>query len=260
MSYLFRDGVSSLLKTKRWRVAALCGLMAACLPAFADVHYVTRLHWNGDAIFEGWVSGTNGRFEVKNSYDPSFPEGSVIFTRDGGNVAYLYSPQSSECVKTTPDQLVTFKRDQINHMHITADGLKVERLADEDAPPMFGYRTHHYRLRISVTMHVPSGPSDQDYVVMVEEDYWTAPDVHEQAPNLASFTNGSTGIALLDDAITAELAKAEGFPLKRLVAATSILGGQSSDMGQTAVTVTDFGVVAVDKTLFDLPKSCEDAQ
>lgn len=240
--------------------AAFAALLAVGAPVRADLHYTTQMQWNGGAIFEAWVSGADGRFEIKRSVDPSFPEGAVIFTREGGNTAYLYSPQSSECIKMSSDQLVDFKRSQIRKMHITADDLKVERIADEDAPAMFDLKVHHTRLRISATMHVPAGPNTQDYTIAVEEDMWTAPDIHDQAPNLAVYTNSTTGIPLLDDGITTELTKIQGFPLKRLVAATSILGSQSSDMGQTAIVVTDFAQVAVDKSLLELPKGCGEAQ
>ncbi len=188
--------------------AAFAGLLAISAPARADLHYTTQMQWNGGAIFEapGSAAPTAGS-EIKRSVDPSFPEGAVIFTREGGNIAYLYSTQSSECIKMSSDQLVDFKRTQIRKMHITADDLKVERIADEDAPAMFDLKVHHTRLRISATMHVPAGPSTQDYVIAVEEDMWTAPDIHDQAPNLAVYTNSTTGIPLLDDGITAELAK-----------------------------------------------------
>jgi hypothetical protein len=241
-------------------IALLCILLSAGAPAFADVHYTTQMHWNGDAIFEAWISGSNGRFNIKRSSDPSFPPGAIIFTRDGGNTAFLFSSDSSDCLKMTSDQLVDFKRNQIKKIHITADTLKVEHLAEEDGPEMFNIKTHHSKLRISVIMHVPNGSSVLDYVLAVEQDYWTALDVHEQAPNLAVFTNSTTGVALLDDAVSAELAKLPGFPLKRLVAATSSVYGQTSDMGQTSVIVTDFNAADVDKTLLDLPQSCSDAQ
>jgi hypothetical protein len=241
-------------------VALLCILLTACAPAFADVHYTTQMHWNGDVIFEAWISGSNGRFNIKRSSDPSFPPGAVIFTRDGGNTAFLFSSESSDCLKMTSDQLVDFKRNQIQKIHITADTLKVEHLAEEDGPEMLSLKTHHSKVRISVMMHVPNGSSALDYVVAVDQDFWTAPDVHEQAPNLVVFTNSTMGIALLDDAVAAELAKLPGFPLKRLLVQTTSLQGQFSDTAQTSVEVTDFDTAVVDKTQLDLPKSCSDAQ
>lgn len=256
---LRRPTSSRAAKHRRTAVALLCSVLIACAPALADVHYVAEMHWNGDTIFEAWVSGKNGRFEIKDSSDPSYPPGAVVFTQDSGTTGFLYSPESTDCLALSASQLLEFRRDQIRRTRMTAENISVEPLTDEDGETMFGLKTHHVRLRIGVTTHVPYGQQIITAVVSVVQDYWTATDLHEQAPNLALLTNTSTGLQVLDDAISGELAKYPGFPLKRMIAMTSIQDGQTMNLGQSSFAISALTAGDVDASQFTLPSTCQNA-
>jgi hypothetical protein len=194
------------------------------------------------------VQVTQGKFEIEHSGNPLLPSGSYLLTKNGGATLQLVHPKT----KTYQDLDIKSMAALAQHAaNVTFANPKVQKVLDEDGPKILEYPTRHCKLLISYSI-MGTGPITE---VTVEEEVWICQKFNDIALGvMAKFTDFKTGNQLIDDLMTVEKAKLQGFALKSIVTTTTKNPGKNTPVsGKVETEITDIKETNIDASVFQVP-------
>ena len=144
-------------------------------------------------------------------------------------------------------------------MKINFESPKIEKLLDEDGGTVAGLPTRHYRYRTSYTVKV-NMPGARPISTVVEEDIWATQQLADPALKVwLKQEPPTTGDSQVDEMIRAEMAKAEGFPLKR-VTVTRTVDALGEHTNRSEMDVLELKRVQVPAKEFLIPRGYVEVQ
>ncbi|MGA1998947.1 MAG: DUF4412 domain-containing protein [Terriglobales bacterium] len=227
--------------------------------AFAGVEFVaqTRSDGGGDVTVHAYVSGVRAKVVFVESQADDYAVGDYMLSPDEGKTLYLISPATKTYTKYDVQAMMAGMGGMVQGMRgmmkVNFESPKIEKLLEEDGGLLAGLPTRHYRYRTSytVSMHITGA---KKVSTVMEEDIWTTDKLVDPALKVwLKQEPPSTGDEQVDKMIRAEMAKVEGFPLKRVtVTRTSDAGGEHSSRSE--MNVLQVKQVRVPEAEFAMPR------
>ena len=164
---------------------ALLVIAGLAAPARAGVHYTATTKVVGaqggrDTSVEGWVDADRAKVVIDKSGNPLMPEGSYLLTADGGKTLYLVNPEEKTYGELDLGALMGTMGTMMNAMgpllKVNVSNHKVEKLAEEPGPSMFGHATTHYRFHTAYDVSVKVLMMNRASHVDTTTDAWTTAD------------------------------------------------------------------------------------
>jgi hypothetical protein len=247
-------------------VAALALVAATAAPAGAGIHYksVTTTSSQGQEntiAVEGWVDGPAAKVQFYESANPVMPAGTYLVTRDGGETLLLVNPEERTYAEWNLDAMLQTLGGMMRAMgpmlKFEVSDVEVSKLAEGPGPEMLGLPTTHAKYRTTYGMKVKVMGMGRETLVDRVQDIWTTDALSD--PGLGVWLRkrpAATGDPQLDQMITAEMQKVQGFPLKSLeVSTTTAKNGKSESESRTTTEVTDLErEVSIPASTFEVPE------
>lgn len=196
------------------------------------------------STFNVWASGSNAKFSLSESDDPSFPAGVSIIALKGGELMEVILPEKQVVMELTRTQYRKFMRGQAEAHGIDIDNSRVEEVVvDADGGFVAGIQTRYFKLKISGD----ATEDGQHLALIANEEFWTAPALPNPAPSLDMLTQQVSGVDKIDALL--DYKKPNGYPLKRVVELTE--NGQF--IGKSRIEVTKIFQGPVSESVFEIP-------
>jgi hypothetical protein len=229
---------------------------AYCL---AGVEFVaqTRSDGGGDVTVHAYVSGVRAKVVFIESQADDYAIGDYMLSPDEGKTLYLISPTTKTYTKYDVQAMMAGMGGMVQGMRgmmkVNFESPKVEKLVEENGGRIAGLPTRHYRYRTSytVSMHLTGTKKVSN---VIEEDIWATDQLVDPALKVwLKQPPPTTGDEQVDKMIRAEMAKVEGFPLKRVtVTRTSDANGEHSTRSE--MNVLEVKQVRVPLAQFAMPR------
>lgn len=205
-----------------------CIVLLLLSSAFAGVRFEAVTRGDSglvDAHVRAVVSGSNIRVEYLEGSAVA-DAGEYMLSHDGGKTLYWVEPATRTYSKFNTDAMMAAMGTMVQGvraLHVRFQAPKVEKLLEEDGGLVAGMPTRHYRYRTTYTATAESLGMVKTSTNTVEEDIWCSSALTD--PGLGAWLNkqpAKTGDAQFDSIIAAEMAKVQGFPLKRITVTRSV--------------------------------------
>ena len=205
---------------KQWLLG--CLVLLASAYCFAGVEFVaqTKSDGGGDVTVHAYVSGVRAKVVFVESQADDYAVGDYMLSPDEGKTLYLVSPVTKTYTKYDVQAMMAGMGGMVQGMRglmkVNFESPKIEKLLVEDGGLVAGLPTRHYRYRTSytVSMHITGA---KKVSTVLEEDIWTTDRLVDPALKVwLKQEPPTTGDEQVDKMIHAEMAKIEGFPLKRV--------------------------------------------
>jgi len=242
---------------KQWLLG--CLVLLASAYCFAGVEFVaqTKSDGGGDVTVHAYVSGVRAKVVFVESQADDYAVGDYMLSPDEGRTLYLVSPVTKTYTKYDVQAMMAGMGCMVQGMRglmkVNFESPKIEKLLEEDGGLVAGLPTRHYRYRTSytVSMHITGA---KKVSTVLEEDIWTTDRLVDPALKVwLKQEPPTTGDEQVDKMIHAEMAKIEGFPLKRVtVTRTDDARGEHSTRSE--MDVLQVKQVAVPEAELAMPK------
>jgi hypothetical protein len=186
-----------------------------------------------------------------------------MLSPDEGKTLYVISPTTRTYTKYDVGAMMSGMGGMVQGMRgamkITFESPKIEKLVDEDGGTVAGLPTRHYRYRTSYTVSM-NMPGTHKISTVVEEDIWATEQLADPALKVwLKQEPPTTGDAQVDQMIRAEMAKAEGFPLKRITV-TRTVDALGEHTNRSEMDVLELKQVQVPDKEFAMPRGYTEVQ
>jgi hypothetical protein len=238
----------------------ICSFLAiTAITASAGVEFVaqTKSDGGGDVTVHAYVSGVRAKVVFVESQAEAYAVGDYMLSPDEGKTLYLVSPATRTYTKYDVQSMMAGMGGMVQGirglMKVNFEFPKIEKLLEEDGGLVAGLPTRHYRYRTSymVSMHITGAKKAS---TVIEEDIWTTDKLVDPALKVwLKQEPPSTGDEQVDKMIRAEMAKIQGFPLKR-VTVTHTEDAQGEHTTRSEMDVLRVKTVVVPPTAFAIPR------
>lgn len=221
---------SSSLRILLGLVLALC----LAVPAIAGIVFTQEIRGEGEAAeFQNMTMRTSidtggAKMEILASGNPIMGAGNYILIQADADAMLLVNPKEKTYASLDFGAMMS-SMSQMMGSDPNAESRKVadpivEKLLEEDGGTLLGRPTRHFRWRTRYTMRMSPGMGmDMEIATDQTEDVWVA-DLAIDPKIMRSFEGMGAGAALpadLQKIVDAAKQTQTGFPLKRIVVATS---------------------------------------
>jgi hypothetical protein len=243
----------------RTAVISCCFVLIAAAYAFAGVEFVaqTRSEGGGDVTVHAFVSGSRAKVIFVESEVDLYATGDYMLSPDEGRTLYVISPSTRTYTRFDVQAMMTGMGGLVQGMRgmmkVSFESPKVEKLLEDNGGLIVGLPTRHYRYRTSYTVSISMVGAHKVSTVM-EEDIWATEQLVDPALKVwLKQDPPTTGDEQVDKMIRAEMAKVQGFPLKR-VTVTSTVDSSGEHKSRSEMDVLEVKQVEVPDTEFAMPK------
>jgi hypothetical protein len=236
-----------------------CFVMIATAQAFAGVEFVaqTRSEGGGDVTVHAFVSGSRAKVVFVESEADLYASGDYMLSPDEGKTLYVISPSTRTYTQYDVQAMMAgmggMVHDMRGMMKVSFESPKVEKLLEENGGLIAGLPTRHYRYRTSYTVSMNMAGAHKVSTVM-EEDIWATEELVDPALKVwLKQDPPTTGDEQVDKMIRAEMAKVQGFPLKRLTV-TRTVDSRGEQKSRSEMDVLEVKQLEVPDTEFAMPR------
>jgi hypothetical protein len=227
--------------------------------SFAGVEFVaqTRSEGGGDVTVHAFVSGSRAKVIFVESEADLYATGDYMLSPDEGKTLYVISPSTRTYTRYDVQAMMAGMGGMVQGMRgmmkVSFESPKVEKLLEENGGRIAGLPTRHYRYRTSYTVSMNMAGAHKVSTVM-EEDIWATEELVDPALKVwLKQDPPTTGDEQVDQMIRAEMAKVQGFPLKR-VTVTSTTDSRGEHKSRSEMDVLEVKQVAVPEAEFAMPR------
>jgi uncharacterized protein DUF4412 len=247
---------------------ALLVIAGLAVPARAGIHYKATTKVAGqqgqrETAVDGWVDGDRAKVVIEKSGNPVMEEGSYLLTADGGKTLYLVNPEEKTYGELDLGALMGTMGTMMNAMgpllKVNVTNHKVEKLAEEPGPAMFGHATTHYRFHTAYDMSIRVLMMNRASHVDTTTDAWTTGDFADLG--LRAWLRSEpprSGNPDIDRLIAGAFDKdIRGVPLKLVTASKNTDAKGTTSESTVTMEVSSLEQQAVPAATFDMPKGYE---
>ena len=240
---------------KRFAFVLVPFLLCAATAAAQFTFLLTERKGGESSSTQGFADGAKFRLEPQESKTADNPQGVYAISVDGGRTVYLVNPARQEFARVDSQTLMAKAAERFKALmqqtSLQLELPKVETMLSEPGETLGGHPTHHYKVRISYTLHFLKNNVRSSYVEY--QDLWMASDIEQQgASNLLIYFR-PTGDARIDGAWQKELAQMSGFPLRQVTLRTQVNEDGNSRVLRISREITAVRTGQVPASLFVLP-------
>ncbi len=240
--------------------AIVLGLVSSAAATGLYYEAVTRVEGKqaqgmGDMLVKAWVSGDSAKIEFAESKNPMMGKGTYLMTHDGGGTVYLVNPKEKTYAVWDMAAMTKFAGGAMGMINMKISDPIVEKLLEEEGGSMLGYPTTHYKHRTSYTMSVSVFGMKSESKTVQDDDTWSTTALTQAALGVWLRSEPpSFGDEQLDALVKAEMAKAQGVPLKKITVTTSTdTKKKKSETSTTTMEVTKLEPKAAPAGTFVIP-------
>ena len=180
-----------------------------------------------------------------------------MLSPDEGKTLYVISPSTRTYTRYDVQAMMAGMGGMVQGMRgmlkVSFESPKVEKLLEENGGLIAGLPTRHYRYRTSYTISMDMAGAHKISTVM-EEDIWATEELVDPALKVwLKQDPPTTGDEQVDKMIRAEMAKVQGFPLKR-VTVTRTVDARGEQQSRSEMDVLEVKQRDVAETEFAMPK------
>lgn len=238
----------------------ICSLiMVAASYALAGVEFVaqTRSEGGGDVTVHAFVSGSRAKVVFVDSEVDLYATGDYMLSPDEGKTLYVISPSTKTYSRYNVQAMMAGMGGMVHDMRgmlkVNFESPKIEKLLEENGGLVAGLPTRHYRYRTSYTVSMNMAGAHKVSTVM-EEDIWATEELADPALRVwLKQDPPTTGDEQVDNMVRAEMAKVQGFPLKRITV-TSTTDANGEHQGRSEMDVLEVKQRDMPETEFAMPQ------
>lgn len=240
---------------------AVTVVLATAVYGLAGVLFTaqTRSDAGGDVRVRAWVSGPRAKVVFLESDNQMYVVGDYMLSPDEGKTLFMVSPATRTYTKYDVVAMLAGMGGMVQGMRgtmkLSFESPQVEKLVEEDGGLVASLPTRHYRYRTSYSLSTQVAGGHK-LTRIIEEDIWTTTAVTDRA--LAVWLKKeppSTGDLQLDGVIRSEMAKVQGFPLKRITTTRETDAHGVEQTGRVEMEVTQIKQVVVPASQFVIPRN-----
>jgi len=252
------------------KLPVIAVLLLSAAPAFAGLTFrqVTKSEGEKGRSSESETAVSlddkNARIDMtRMENNPMMRQGFYMLVKDDGATMLMVNPTDKTYARFDPAAMMQgmeggMRQPQQGGMKMDIEDAKSEKLLEEPGPPILGYATRHLRFHRTWTMVIGTEMMSIKNATDSIEDVWVTDAI--ALPKFGHHLGKLNGgfFAQLEKAFGNELEKAQGFPLKRVIASTSkmsgmpMLGGAGGKSTST-IEVLEVKEGAVPAVLFEIP-------
>jgi hypothetical protein len=234
-------------------------VIVATAYCFAGVEFVaqTRSEGGGDVTVHAFVSGSRAKVVFVHSEAEDYAIGDYMLSPDEGRTLYVISPSTKTYTRYDVQAMMAGMGGMVQGMrgmmNVSFESPKIEKLLEEIGKPIAGLPTRHYRYRTSYIVSLNMAGAQKVSTVM-EEDIWATEELVDPALKVwLKQDPPTTGDEQVDKMIRAEMAKVQGFPLKRITV-TSTVDSHGEQKSRSEMDVLEVKQVVVPDSEFVMPR------
>ena len=239
------------------------------LPALADSYYyeATTVEEedarDGEEIVEmrAWVDGSRMKIEFVDGRK-DLPDGSYLLTRDGGETVYFVNPQKGGYALWDLDEVidgVAGLMDGKGMIKLELSDVVDESLLEQPGEPLLGRATIHRRRKSGYTVRYAVLGIARTQRKETVRDTWVFEGIAQSGLDaLLKPSRIDTGHPELDRALTAELGRSKGFPLRSVSVTTTTDGKGKEQVRRSTTEVTALERQPVVEATFEIPAEFEE--
>lgn len=214
-------------------------------------------------VVHGWVDGGGAKIEFVDQKGTLFAKGGYLLTKDGGRTLYLvdaeeqaYSKWDLTAMFATLGALLESAGPMLDLEFSNAEN---QKLGEVDGGSILGYPTRHYQWQSAYDMKMSILGIKRQYHVDLKEDFWSTTALDAEGFGVWLRPDRSkTGSREFDELLSAEMAKAEGFPLKTVTHTTMTTGKGKQQRATSTTEVTLLRQESVPASTFELPEGFQE--
>ncbi len=222
------------LKARTATLAALALALTFAGPAAAGLVFTQETTAEGEAAkylnmtMRTWIDTGGAKMEFLSSGNPIMAAGTYMLIQPDADAMLLVNPKDKTYASLDFSQMMGSMSQMTGGesgggKRKVADPI-VEKLLEEDGGTILGRPTRHFRWRMRYTTTIATGMGlEMETATDQTEDVWVA-DLKIDPKILRSFEGMGAGVALSEEmqkVVDAAKQTQKGFPLKRIVVATS---------------------------------------
>ncbi|HEX2465963.1 MAG TPA: DUF4412 domain-containing protein [Thermoanaerobaculia bacterium] len=211
----------------------------------------------------GWIDGPAAKIEFADQKGTMFKPGSYLLTKDAGRTLYLVDPKEKAYSRWDLEAMLasTFALLESTGPLLNLDfsNASSKKLGEDDGGTLLSYPTRHYQWQSAYDMRMTVLGMKRQYRIDAVQDFWSTDALAAEGFKVWLRPDRTrTGNSGLDELLSAEMAKAQGFPLKMVTKSTMTTGKGKQQKSTSTMEVTTLRPESVAATTFDLPAGYEE--
>ena len=263
----FRSSRRFQLAVLSMALAVLAPVTAALAEGFYYESTTTDRLENGKErsrnMVRGWIDGENAKIEFAEQKGTMFKPGSYLLTSDAGRTLYLIDPKEKAYSRWDIEAMLASTFALIEGMgpllNIDFANASSKKLSEEDGGTVLEYPTRHYQWQSAYDMKMTIIGMKRNYHIESVQDFWSTTALDAQGFKVWLRPDRTrTGDPELDQMLTGELSKVEGFPLKSVIKSTLTTGKGKEQKSVMTMEVTTLRQESVPASMFEMPQGYEE--
>ena len=211
----------------------------------------------------GWIDGPAAKVEFADQKGTMFKPGSYLLTKDAGRTLFLVDPKEKAYSRWDVEAMLasTFALLEATGPLLDLDfsNASSKKLGEDDGGALLGHPTKHYQWQSAYDMRMSVLGMKRQYHVDSVQEFWSTDALAAEGFKVWLRPDRTrTGNSGLDELLTSELGKVQGFPLKMVTKSTMTTGKGKQQKSTSTMEVTTLRTESVPATTFDLPAGYEE--
>jgi Domain of unknown function (DUF4412) len=210
-----------------------------------------------------WIDGPAAKIEFREQKGTMFKPGSYLLTKDAGRTLYLVDPKEKAYSKWDLEAMLASTFALIEGMgpllNIDFSNASSKKLGEDDGGSLLGHPTRRYEWQSGYDMKMSILGMKRQYHIDATQEFWSTTDVDAEGFRVWLRPDRSrTGNSGLDEILSSEVAKVQGFPLKSITRSTMTTGKGKQQKSTSTMEVTTLREESVPASSFELPEGYEE--
>jgi hypothetical protein len=211
----------------------------------------------------GWIDGAAAKVEFADQKGTMFKAGSYLLTKDGGRTLFLVDPKEKAYSRWDVEAMLASMFALIEStgplLDLDFSNATSKKLAEDDGGTVLEYPTRHYQWQSAYDMRLSVLGMKRQYHVESVQDFWSTDQLAAEGFKVWLRPDRTrTGNEGLDEMLSGEMSKVQGFPLKMVTKSTLTTGKGKQQNSTSTMQVTTLRPESVEASVFELPAGFEE--
>ena len=210
-------------------------------------------------LVRGWVDEGKGKVEFTDTQGGTmFKDGGYLLTKDGGATLYLVDPKEKSYMEWDVDQMFATMAALLDStgplLNIDFSNPSSQKLGESDGGTLLGHPTKKYQWQSAYDMQMKVLGMKRQYHVEQMMDFWATDRLDDKGFAIWLRPDRvKTGDQELDQILTSDMGRINGFPLKSVITTKMTTGKGKTQTSVSTMEVTTLREESIAGSSFELP-------